>query len=279
MGNFVKKLFFKWWIWPLPLIALQVIQSFLIRKSFVVVSDGIKSFVVVSDGIPGFLNFQDNITKISIILLIANVCLWIYYIIRRQRRAILGHLAMMGVASFLFFGNIIGIGVWWMFNSDLVDDFGKKHPIPENVDYCEPLSSFKSDRVDEYGNRMTADISYMFNPDDSTTWLQVSKGFQGGMYNYSFYISQEFDEGEIWLECYEVTDNIQLSKKRITESTIQKITAEDQGKYTEPKEFTIYEGVWDEFYLARFEVWYIDYATRTKRKLTEKTYKVDGWVR
>lgn len=279
MSNFVKKLFFKWWIWPLPLIALQVIQSFLIRKSFVVVFDGIKSFVVVSDGIPGFLNFQDNITKISIILLIANVCLWIYYIIRRQRKAILGHLAMMGVASFLFFGNIIGIGVWWMFNSDLVDDFGKNHPIPENVDYCEPLSSFKSDRVDEYGNRMTADISFLFNPDDSTTWLQVSKGFQGGMYNYSFYISQEFDEGEIWLECYEVTDNIQLSKKRITESTVRKITAEDQGKYTEPKEFTIYEGVWDEFYLARFEVWYIDYKTRTKRKLTEKTYKVDGWMR
>ena len=269
MSNFVKKLCIKWWIWPLPLIALQVIQFFLIRKSF----------VVVSDGIHGFLNFQDNITKISIILLIANVCLWIYYIIRRQRRAILGHLAMMGVASFLFFGNIIGIGVWWMFNSDLVDDFGKKHPIPENVDYCEPLSSFKSDRVDEYGNRMTADISFLFNPDDSTTWLQVSKGFQGGMYNYSFYISQEFDEGEIWLECYEVTDNIQLSKKRITESTVRKITAEDQGKYTEPKEFTIYEGVWDEFYLARFEVWYIDYKTRTKRKLTEKTYKVDGWMR
>lgn len=65
----------------------------------------------------------------------------------------------------------------------------------------------------------------------------------------------------------------------IRKSTVRKITAEDQGKYTEPKEFTIYEGVWDEFYLARFEVWYIDYATHTKRKLTEKTYKVDGWMR
>jgi len=272
MGEFIKKLYLKWWIWPLPLIVLQIIQIFLIRKSF-------DASMVISDGIPKIVNFQDVITKISIILLILNVCLWFYYIIRKHRKAILGHLAMMGVASFLSFGNIIGIGVWWMFNSDLVDDFGKNHPIPENVDYCEPLSSFKSDRVDEYGNRMTADISFLFNPDDSTTWLQVSKGFQGGMYNYSFYISQEFDEGEIWLECYEVTDNIQLSKKRITESTVRKITAEDQGKYTEPKEFTIYEGVWDEFYLARFEVWYIDYKTRTKRKLTEKTYKVDGWMR
>ena len=99
------------------------------------------------------------------------------------------------------------------------------------------------------------------------------------MYNYSFYIPQEFDDGEIWLECYEVTDNVQLSKTRITDRTVQKITPEDMGRITEPREFSIYEGVWGEYYLARFEVWYIDYATRTKRKLTEKIYKVEGWMR
>ena len=272
MSNFVKKLYLKWWIWPLPLIVLQIIQIFLIKKVF-------DTGTAVSDDVLKIVNFQDIITIISIILLIANVGLWIYYIIRKQGNAIFGHLVMMGVALAICFWNFIGIGVWWMFNADLVDDFGKKHPIPENVEYCEPLSSFKSEWVDESGNKMKADISSLFNPDDSTTWLQVCKGFQGGMYKYSFYISQEFDEGEIWLECYEVTDNVQLSKKRITDSTVQKISADDKGKYTEPKEFTIYEGVWDEFYLARFEVWYIDYATHTKRKLTEKTYKVDGWMR
>ena len=263
MVNITKKLFLKWWIWPLPLIILQIIQVFLIRKSY-------DTDIIVSDDVLKIVNFQDVITIISIILLIANVGLWIYYIIRKQHKAIFGHLALMAGTLAICFWNLIGIGVWWMFNSDLVDDFGKKHPIPENVEYCEPLSSFKSERVNEFGNIMET---------DSTSWLQVSCGFQGGMYNYSFYISQEFDDGEIWLECYEVTDNIQLSKKRITESTVQKINAEYKGKYTEPKEFKIYEGVWGDYYLARFEVWYIDYATRTKRKLTEKIYKVDGWMR
>ena len=252
----LKDVILKWWIWPIPLIILQIIQLFLVRKTF-------DTGVNVSDDILKIVNFQDNITKISIILLIANVCLWIYYIIKKQGKAILGHLAMMGGALALCFWNFIGIGVWWMFNSDLVDDFGKKHTIPENVEYCEPLTSFKSERVDE----------------DSTSWLQVKKGGQGGIYQYCYNIPEGIDDGEIWLECYEVTDNIQLSKQRIMESTVQKITGEDKGKVTEPKEFSIYEGIWGEYYLARFEVWYIDYATRTKRKLTEKIYKVEGWMR
>lgn len=268
----LKELILKWWIWPLPLIALQIIQIFLIKKVF-------DTGAAVSDDVLKIVNFQDIITIISIILLIANVGLWIYYIIRKQGKAIFGHLVMIGVALAICFWNLISLGIWWMFNADLVDDFGKKHPIPENVEYNLPLPSHYSDRVDESGNSMKVDLSDYINPDDSSTWLQVSKGFQGGMYNYSFYISQEFDEGEIWLECYEVTDNIRLSKERVTDRTVQKITADDKGKYTEPREFTIYEGVWEEYYLARFEVWYIDYETRTKRKLTEKVYKVEGWMR
>lgn len=268
----LKQLILKWWIWPLPLLILQVIQLFLVRRT-------LHTSAGISDCMLKIINFQDAITKISIILLLANVGLWVYYLIKKQGKAILWHLAMMGGTLALFLWNFIGIGVWWMFNSDLVDNFGKEHPIPQNVDYCEPLPSFRSERVDEFGNTLKTDISDLFNPDDSSTWLQVCQGFQGGMYKYSFYISQEFDDGEIWLECYEATDNIQLSKKRITDSTVQKITPEDKGKITEPREFSIYEGVWGDFYLARFEVWYIDYATRTKRKLTEKIYKVEGWMR
>ena len=267
-----RQLILKWWIWPLPLLILQVIQLFLVRRT-------LHTSAGISDDVLKIVNFQDAITKTSIILILANVGLWVYYIIKKEGKAILGHLVMMSGVLVLCFWNIIGIGVWWMFNSDLVDNFGKEHPIPENVEYYEPLPSFQSEKVDEFGNTFKTDISDLINPDDSSTWLQVSQGFQGGMYRYSFYIPQEFDDGEIWLECYEVTDNVQLSKKRITDSTVQKITPEDKGKITEPREFSIYEGVWGDFYLARFEVWYIDYATRTKRKLTEKIYKVEGWMR
>lgn len=269
----LKEIILKWWLWPLLLIVIQIIQVAVIFKCFHDVGTDVADWILrVAIG-------KDIITILSIILFIGNICLWFYFIIKKLGKAIIGHFLLMGVAAALCFYNMFSVGLWWMFNADLVDDFGKNHPIPENVEYCEPLSSFKSEWVDESGNTIKVDISSLFNPDDSTTWLQVSKGFQGGMYKYSYYISQEFDEGEIWLECYEVTDNVQLSKQRITESTVQKITAQDKGTYTEPKEFTIYEGVWGEYYLARFEVWYIDYQTRTKHKLTEKTYKVEGWMR
>lgn len=253
-----KQLILKWWLWPLLLIVIQLIQVAVIFKCYDVGTDVPEWVLIVVNG-------KDLITILSIILLIGNICLWVYYIIKKLGKAIIGHLLLMGVAAAICFFNMFSVGLWWMFNGDLVDNFGKEHPIPENVEYCEPLSSFKFDRVDE--------------SDDNTSWLQVKEGGQGGIYQYCYYIPEGIDDGEIWLECYEVTDNIQLSKQTITERTVQKITADDKGKYTEPREFTIYEGVWEEYYLARFEVWYIDYETRTKRKLTEKVYKVEGWMR
>ncbi|MBP5375589.1 MAG: hypothetical protein J6Y38_04560 [Bacteroidaceae bacterium] len=45
------------------------------------------------------------------------------------------------------------------------------------------------------------------------------------------------------------------------------------------QEFTIYEGVWDDYYAARVEVWFKDAETRKERKLVEKVYRVEGWQR
>ena len=73
----LKQLVLKWWIWPLPLIVLQIIQIFLIKKAF-------DTGAAVSDDVLKIVNFQDIITIISIILLIANVGLWIYYIIKKK---------------------------------------------------------------------------------------------------------------------------------------------------------------------------------------------------
>lgn len=272
MGEFAKKLYQKWWIWPLPLIILQIIQCFIIR-------DCHNTGGEVSEHILQVVNGRSAISVISKILYAGNVIIWITYIVKRLNKAVEWHLLMMAAATALCIWNILGIGIWWMFNSDLVDDFGKQHNIPENVEYNEPLPSHYSDRVDENGNSLAVDLSDFINPDDSSTWLQIKNGLQGGIYHYSLFIPEAFDDGEIWLECYEVTENAQLSSKSIRESTLRKVTKEDKEKTTEPMRFSIYEGNWGEFYLARFEVWYMDYATKTKRKLTEKIYKVEGWMR
>ena len=44
------------------------------------------------------------------------------------------------------------------------------------------------------------------------------------------------------------------------------------------KEFTIFEGDWGDCYAARIEVWFKDKQGH-KRKLSEKVYGVQGWMR
>lgn len=45
------------------------------------------------------------------------------------------------------------------------------------------------------------------------------------------------------------------------------------------QEFTIYEGDWGDYYAARIEVWHKDAQTGMERKLMEKVYRVEGWMR
>lgn len=259
MGNYTKKLYLKWWIWPLLLIVAQIIQSILFKHYMKIEFEDSQAQAHLIK----MASLKDAISIITIVLYFFNFGLWISYIITKHGSAIAGHLILMGVASIITVSNIFLIGFWAAFNDRLFDDFGKQHSIPENIEYNEPLNGW---------------INVMEN-DDMSTWLQVKEGGQGGIYQYTYYIPEGIDDGEIWLECYEVTDNTKLSSERVQERTLQKVTAKDSETFTEPKEFVIYEGNWGEFYLARFEVWYIDYATRTKRKLTEKIYKVEGWMR
>ena len=260
MGEFTKKMYLKWWLLPSLLIAMQIIQFILLKHYLQIEFEDSQAQAHLIK----MAYLKDAISIITIALFILNIGLWISYIITKHGSAIAGHLALMGVAFVISVFYFFLIGFWAAFNDRLFDDFGMQHSIPENVEYNEPLQRW---------------INVMENPDDISTRLQVKEGGQGGIYQYCYHIPEGIDDGEIWLECYEVTDNTQLSSKSILEKTLQKVTAEDSGKNSQPKEFVIYEGNWGEFYLARFEVWYIDYETRTKRKLTEKTYKVEGWMR
>jgi len=43
--------------------------------------------------------------------------------------------------------------------------------------------------------------------------------------------------------------------------------------------FTIYEGDWGRPYAVRFEVWFRPDNNGQERKLIEKIYKIEGWMR
>ena len=105
MGEIAKKLYQKWWIWPLPLIILQIIQCFIIR-------DCHNTGGEVSEHILQVVNGRSAISVISKILYAGNVIIWITYIVKRLNKAVEWHLLMMAAATALCIWNILGIGIF-----------------------------------------------------------------------------------------------------------------------------------------------------------------------
>jgi hypothetical protein len=144
------------------------------------------------------------------------------------------------------------------------DSFGKDHPIPDGLEYSLPLAEDSQPAVDSL---------------DSSTWLSVWNDVQGGIYKYDFCYGA-LPAGEIFLRCYEVTGNIPLSTDRIEErSKVPTDSTSAFSRLVNHQQFTIYEGDWDDYYAARIEVWFRDAATKQERKLMEKVYRVEGWMR
>lgn len=181
------------------------------------------------------------------------------YLFRRDK-ILQGCLAIF-VGVLMFFGSCVtGLAL-----QSAPTSFAEEHPIPKGLTYDKP-------------KLIGEDIEKSVNPLDSATFLQVRDGFQGGIYEYSFFYP-ELPEGTIWLECYEVTENLRLSGSRIKQASSQEVNGTKQfACLVKDKQFTIYEGDWGDCYAARIEVWFQDKQGR-KRKLLEKVYGVQGWMR
>jgi hypothetical protein len=145
------------------------------------------------------------------------------------------------------------------------DNFGKKHIIPDGLEYSIPLESSTS--------------SVAIDSLDINTYLQIRNDFQGGIYDYDFYYSS-IPAGEVFLRCFEVTKNIPLSEDRLPErSKVAIDSTKTFSQLVHNKSFTIYEGDWGDYYAARIEVWHKDAKTGKETKLMEKVYRVEGWMR
>ena len=111
------------------------------------------------------------------------------------------------------------------------------------------------------------------------SYLQLWNGFQGGLYNYSLYYPA-LPDGEVFLRCFEATENIELSASRLREaSTVEVKDHAGFGWVAQKQMFTIYEGDWEDYYAARIEVWHKNGSSGEETKLLEKTYRVEGWMR
>jgi hypothetical protein len=104
----------------------------------------------------------------------------------------------------------------------------------------------------------------------------VGSGYTG----YDFFMwHKPTEKGELYIKAFEVTTNERLSSEELTERTMHSIR-EVSSKYQIYKgQSVIYEGTFEKYYPARFELWFKSSENGKEQKLTEKTYLIDGWDR
>ena len=200
---------------------------------------------------------------VFVVLLVVQGIIFIYCLCKQEWWHSVGS-AIGCIVCFIAF-YIISF-IYLIVSSSQPDPFGKEHPIPEGMEYEIPLNE-------------NAPVEVIVDGFSEKECLQVWNDFQGGLYQYSFYYP-ELPDGDVFLRCFEVTENIELSTSRLRKaSTVKVIDHTEFGMIADKQNFTIYEGDWGDYYAARIEVWYKNARTGKETKLLEKIYRVEGWMR
>ena len=189
---------------------------------------------------------------------------------------------VMGVFIFLYSAwtmVIVGLG------EGHGDNFGKRHPIPEGMEYY----TFLDDTSWGYGEE-----EYTQAQLDSLTikrGILLQQHGQDGQYRYMANVPAIPERGKIYLKLYEATTNLPLSEYIKYNTTIE-VEASDtaiiyamksEGKHSvETKNtqyFTVQEGSWDDYYAARVELWYQPESGGEEQLLHSVIYQIEGWSR
>ena len=182
---------------------------------------------------------------------------------------------LFSILTFLILGGTIAASmlstiVLFFIAMDTPDTFADNLKIPTNISLYNPVDmGFDEKRPDSISNLHK-----------QTTDFQLYNLFQPGLYEYDFWTSK-IDSGTIYIKAYEITQNYALSTQRLPQSSSVKIYNPTDSiiKVGTTNHFTIYEGDWDKPYAARFEVWFKPSVGGQERKLFEKNYKIEGWMR
>ena len=209
--------------------------------------------------------FESIVGFLLLVVLIGIIVSWVILLKNKKwGKCLLSFALSVGIICLLWFPLVIGAMTG-------PDGFGKKHPIPDGLDYNLPIERSESDYLRNTFSSVDVDSL------DVSSFLQVWG--DGGVYYYDFYYGA-LPAGEVFLRCYEVTENYPLSKDRLpNETTVQIEAVSSFSKLVEKNRFVISEGDWDDYYAARFEVWHRDGKTGEEKKLLEKVYRVEGYMR
>lgn len=110
--------------------------------------------------------------------------------------------------------------------------------------------------------------------------LELRNSFQGGIYDVTIRANPG-EPGRIYLQAFEVTKGTPLSARRLEDASGEWIGWSDNPdeQFLSNSQIIIYEGDWEKYYAARFEVWFAPDSGAPPRKLLERVYKIEGWMR
>jgi len=149
-----------------------------------------------------------------------------------------------------------------------------------------------SDQSDYEGRQMTAktlelaekEFAELALPADAIVTNRqpgfvIYDGTQGGIYIMDV-VCNPGEPGMLYIKANEITTGAKLSEHRLAEKVALTFGSDNEDElYRSRWEFKIYEGNWEQHYGARIEVWFKPDSGKTDRKLFEKNYKIQGWMR
>jgi ABC-type multidrug transport system fused ATPase/permease subunit len=169
------------------------------------------------------------------------------------------------IVAFVFYA----IALFWM-EQERPDEWAKNLKIPTNIQLDNPVDiGFDEQKPDSITNRVVKQTDF-----------QLYNSFQPGLYEFDFWTNQ-IESGTIYLKAFEITQEYALSTDRLPKRSSVKVSnpTDRIQKFGTTSHFTIYEGDWEQPYAARFEVWFKPDNGGQERKLLNKNYKIEGWMR
>jgi len=126
-------------------------------------------------------------------------------------------------------------------------------------------------RSRELASRLTGDDGHPF---------RLLTGMQPGIYGVVYSLNPG-EPGSVYLKAFEVTKGTPLSVERLEAKSKTRMTwsADPKERFGAKAGFTIYEGDWGKPYAARFEVWFTPDSGKPDRKLAERIFRIEGWMR
>lgn len=150
------------------------------------------------------------------------------------------------------------------------DGFADHLTIPTNIEVAEPKSNQSGQARPQTNQHKQGKPS-----------VDLWNSFQPGIYDGEIWVNPG-EAGVLYLKAFEVTHETALSTLRLKEQSHVRLepSSADPGQvFLYNPHFTIYEGDWGKPYAARIEVWFVPDSGSGERKLIEKVFKIEGWMR